>query len=192
MTLRSISAPLVLAGLLGLACSHEKAAPPPASAMKAPSTSAVSGTDVYVTLDTPIASYGATTGQSVVATVIQPVKAMDGSLLIDAGAKLRGHVVSVEMAPKARVNIKFDSVETTRGSRPIQATILDAGGYATPGAPTTERSYDTSLFAPIGPLAATGGGPPTNEGAEPAPVYQLFVPTGSKLHLMLTSDLPGC
>src|SRR5437762_2868818 len=107
MTVRSFSAPFVLAVLLGLGCSHEKSSPQPVSAATRPAPNAVaSGTDLYVTLDTAIASYGATTGQSVVATVIQPVKSVDGQLvLIDSGAKLRGHVVSVEIAPKARVNI---------------------------------------------------------------------------------------
>jgi hypothetical protein len=74
---------------------------------------------------------------------------------------------------------------------PISATIIDAGNFANPGEASEDKSYDSLLLAPIGPLASTGGGPATNSGAAAPPVYQLFVPAGSKLHLMLTTDLHG-
>lgn len=195
-----MSALLSIRGLSGLfaacaiACSHE--APPPSApvpaeiAMSAPSAAAT-GSDVFVTLDTPIASYGTRTGQSVVATVDAPLRATNGMVLVAAGSTLRGHVVSAETAPKARVAIKFDSIQTVNGMAPINATVLDAGNFASPGGVGEDKSYDAILLAPVGPLASTGGGPPTNSGAAAPPVYQLFVPAGSKLHLMLTADLHG-
>ena len=173
-------------GLFVLLRSRARTSPPPrprphlGDSLAGDRGAAATGSDLFVTLDTPIASYGTRTGQSVVATVDRRSMRPMG-VLVTAGSTLRGHVVSVETAPKARVAIKFDSIQTVSAMVPISATVLDAGNFASPGEASRGQELRRAPARAHRPARVDGRWTATNSGAAPPPVYQLFVPADSKL-----------
>lgn len=93
------------------------------------------GTEVHVTLDTPLSSKTSRVGDEFTATVNQPVISQNGVVAIPAGARVRGEVSNVEQGKvlasvrgKARLDLRFTDAILPDGTKlPITATLLGVG-----------------------------------------------------------------
>ncbi len=97
----------------------------------APGAAVPAGTRFAVRLDEPL-SLRAASGTTVTATVVAPIAAGSGAIVVPEGATLRGHVVDVRLEEGAsgvrpRLRLAFDSIETTYGPAPVSARVLDPG-----------------------------------------------------------------
>lgn len=90
------------------------------------------GTEMHATLDTPLSSKTAQPGQPFTATLTDPLTNQSGTVLIPAGAKLRGEVADAEsgkilpsMRGRGRLNLRFHDVALPNGTvLPMTATLL--------------------------------------------------------------------
>jgi len=90
-----------------------------------------SGSRILVVLDKPLSTKDAKANDSFQAATLEPVTATDGSVVLPAGAEIRGHVDKVEEAHKtgrARLWLTFDDVKTAAGWAPIVAVVDDVPG----------------------------------------------------------------
>jgi hypothetical protein len=90
------------------------------------------GTEIQATLDTALSSRTSQPGDRFTATIVQPVRAADGSVAIPAGARIQGEVGQVEEGKTlpavrggARLNMRFHEVVLPDGRvAPLTATLL--------------------------------------------------------------------
>lgn len=99
-------------------------------ARPAPVTRSVpAGTSFAVRLDEQLSTRSAGVGEGFTATLTEPIYAADGSLLIPAGATVRGHVTESRAAGRAgqtpTLRITFDAISSGGRSYPISATSAD-------------------------------------------------------------------
>jgi hypothetical protein len=110
-------------------------------------------------------------GQTFEAEVVTPLTSTDGTVLVEAGAPLLGHVEAVDFGGDApRMALSFDAVETKRGAATLAAVIEGAHDYVVPAVSVPPRTgpsrYDWER---------------TNA--------QLVVPAGAEITLRLTRPL---
>lgn len=188
----------VVAAMLGSACSRRAAEPARVAAVVPRATHVEAGTKFTGTLRAPLSTMSSKDGDHFTIAVDEDVLANDGSIAIARGAVLHGHIVKVQprkdpvMAgdEPPRMEIAIDSVSTERGDFGISAGVIDAGGYATVGLANIDKPHDSIFTPPVGPKAAFGGGPRDYGGDDAqAPQYQLSIPTGTKLQLMITEPM---
>jgi hypothetical protein len=89
-----------------------------------------SGTRFLASLDNALSTKDANTGDHFEATTLEPLTAIDGSVL-PAGLQIRGHVDKVEPAHKtghARLWLTFDDIKTPGGWTPLVAVVDDIPG----------------------------------------------------------------
>lgn len=168
---------LVIAALIGCggasAKSTDTAFPRPM-----PAASIAAGSDVFATLTDRIGTGESQPGDYFVAHIDQPLVAVDGRTLVNAGAVLRGHVVRVTHAPTPRIDVAFDTIETVDGPVRIRALLVDVGGH---GEVQTMRLGDESDGG-IAPSRSGVGGGPSPDDARAADVT---LPEGARMRLML-------
>lgn len=198
---RCLIAAAVVVGLVGsgtVACSKRAAEPARVAAVPPRATHVEAGTTFTGTLRTPLSTLSSNNNDHFTITVDDDVLANDGSIAIARGAVLHGHVVKVErrkdpvtaLDEGPRMEIAIDSVSTDRGDFGISAGVIDAAGYATVGLAKIDKAHDSIFTPPVGPKAAFGGGPRDYGGDDAqAPQYQLTIPTGTKLQLMITEPM---
>ena len=76
----------------------------------------------------------------------------DGRTVVPAGALLRGKVVDVQLGVEPTMKVDFQTIGTTSGDVPIDATVTRAQEYVwiEPGAVYDRAAgYDTILYHPI-------------------------------------------
>ncbi len=184
----------VVAGVVGSFGCAKRAAEPARVATVAPARPHVeAGTMFTGTLGSELSTMRSRDGDRFAIVLDQDLVATDGYVMVPRGAMLRGHVVRVEHRKTAlsgpdegpRLIIAIDSVSSDRGEGKLPAGVIDANNYATVG--LTRDGREATLTPPIGPKAAFGGGPRTYAGDDAvAPAYQLVIPAGTKLTLLVT------
>jgi hypothetical protein len=150
------------------------------------------GTFFSARLDRPLDSYETPAGTEFSATVVDPLLASNGRVLVPYGAKVTGVLVSTVQASQPRVRVQLRTIDTVAGPAPLQAALRAAQhvDWAGPAAPGTR--------APYGLLESgwTGGPPtPSSRGIEPGYVQdrvsprEIHVPAGALLELELVQPL---
>ncbi|MGH9575623.1 MAG: hypothetical protein ACRD40_19100 [Candidatus Acidiferrales bacterium] len=89
-----------------------------------------SGTRFLASLNAPLSTSGARAGNHFEAETLEPLFAIDGTVL-PKGTAIRGHVDKVEEAHKsgrARLWLAFDDVHTPAGWMPVVAVVDDVPG----------------------------------------------------------------
>jgi hypothetical protein len=89
-----------------------------------------SGTRFLASLNAPLSTNGARAGDHFEAETLEPLVAIDGTVL-PTGTAIRGHVDKVEEAHKtgrARLWLTFDDVHTPTGWTPVVAVVDDVPG----------------------------------------------------------------
>jgi hypothetical protein len=106
------------------------AAPP---TYAAPSRQVVQGTEVHLTLITPISSSSSKEGDPFVAVLAQPIT-FDSRILLPAGTRINGVVGSIQKAKafslfrgQAYMSLEFKTIEVDSRLIPIQMSILAIG-----------------------------------------------------------------
>ncbi len=198
---RSLVATAVVVGLIGsasIACSKRAAEPARIAAVPPRATHVPAGTKFTGTLREPLSTLSSKDGDNFTIAVDEDVLANDGSVAITHGSVLHAHVVRVLRRTdpvtgrdqQPGMSIAIDSVSTDHGDFAINAGVIDASNYATVGLAAPNAQYDSQFTPPIGPKAAFGGGPRTYTGDNAvAPGYQLTIPEGTKLQLMITEAM---
>ncbi len=148
------------------------------------------GTGFTVTLDAPIATSKAKPGDTFTATVQTPLYAERGRLVVAKGAKLKGRIVEVDRGADAGFWIELETIDSTRGTVPITARIVEGELVGYQLAPEEQNH---GLDQP-----GVGGGPRVGDGEddgfedegldEEAPL-DVLVPKGGELHVVLVAPL---
>lgn len=157
------------------------------------------GTEFTVLLDQAVGTQVSAAGDIITARVQAPLRAPDGSVVIPAGAVLRGHVDDVAEGRLPVVILAFDTIETPGGTVPISAAVRTAGRFVYRAAyhaavpveiiPQEEAQYGPTLsgewrFQNTAGPAAGGVGP--NTLMRPREVY---VPRGGWVRLVLNEPI---
>jgi len=167
-----------LAGCGGCGGASTEEAPPQTVPRPMPAASVAAGTDVNVTMTDRLSTRDSKPGDYFVAHVDDPLVAVDGRVLVNRGAVLRGHVVRVDHAPTSRIDVAFDTIETRDGPVRIHAILVDVGGH---GEVLTMRMGDPSDGGITPSRKALGGGPAPADARDAA----VTLPEGSRIRLML-------
>jgi hypothetical protein len=178
--------------LLAVACGSKGAAPPhtPATARSEAVVVvgqdrartvpyAPAGTAFNASLDQAVDTRLSSPGQAVTATLMQPILALNGDVLVPEGAQLRGRIESIYHEPFPRIVLSFDSLALREGVVPVGVSVVAA----------QESRYRT-LPSPPG-VTSLQAGTQTPE-ASPTPssgVQQVSMAKGSALKLSLTTPI---
>lgn len=107
--------------------------PQPRTEVQRPSTvtrTVPVGTTLAVTLNQTLATDQNAPGDAFTARVSEPVLGLDGSVIIPAGATVRGRVTAVEKSDRigetAVIKLAFESIAFGGGSYPLQASVVKA------------------------------------------------------------------
>lgn len=156
------------------------------------------GRQLSVRLEQPLDTAVSARGTAFTAVVLQPVQDSTGAVLIPVGARLRGHVHSVEGATGERLRLRFEGIDTVLGQASIAARVDNAEYTRYLGAPRFIPSYGASSWGYPYPV---GGGPGYRSwygdwGYYNYDVYiprEVHLPVGAAMHLTLTRPLlaPG-
>lgn len=125
--------------------------------------------EVDARLLTGISTDASNAGQTFSATVLQPLRMVNGGILVRAGDTLTGRVVDLDrsaMTPSLR--LRFEQITTTVGVVPLHATLGQAqhGALADMSIFGPGQNFDALIRGnpPRAPTAPIGGGPaPTSE-----------------------------
>jgi hypothetical protein len=140
---------------------------------------APAGTAFNAKLDQPINTQISNPGDVISATLMEPIRASNGALLIDAGAKIHGKVAAIDRTNGTQVQLEFDSLALANGDVPIGLRVVSA----------QESRYQATPM----PSAVTNA-QPTGHGAQqgqtaPQPTEQVTMSKGSVLRLSLTRPI---
>jgi hypothetical protein len=120
-----------------------------------------SGTDLVLTLDTPVSSETAKVDQPVRAKVAKPV-VVAGHEVIPEGATVTGAVVAAERAGRvkgrARVAFRFSSLRYDGERYRIETDAIEQLGEATKGEDAKKIGIGAGVGAAIGAIAGGGSG----------------------------------
>jgi hypothetical protein len=164
------------------------------------------GTVLVVQLVDALDSATSHVGQSFEARVVERVVGTDRTVVVEAGAGLRGHVTSVGTRGAPRLRLALDAVDTLAGPSPVVARIRRAQRVEYPGpervdrdrvdslcdappSPKTESdpfcgSYVNLLRSDTAPEHGFGETPPTDD--RPTEVH---LAPGARIELVLTQPL---
>lgn len=114
------------------------------------------GTTMDLSLDTELSTKTNEPGDDFTATLQQPVYAEDGSVIIPAGASVRGRVTNVQKSGRvgetALLNIAFEAVSWGDSSYPLEATVVQAHPERVGRASTAEQVGKVAASAAAGAL----------------------------------------
>jgi len=99
------------------------------------------GTEIRAALDTPLSSRISRVGDRFTATVVQPIRAADGEVVVPAGSRIEGEVVQIEhgrlvpaLRGKGQLDLRFRDFLLANGEAiPVTATLVSV--HSTKGAP---------------------------------------------------------
>ena len=178
--------------LLSLACSS---APPPAATQPGPGGALAitkksgpvsvpylpAGIALDATLEQPVDTRISTPGEPISATVNAPIVASNGDVLIPAGARLEGHIRSIQHVPGPSIDLEFDTLRFPDGSNvAISARVMSAqqNRYRALPAPTGVTSMQPGVTEPQGP-----------EGTGTGQNVEITIPRGAMLKVALTTPV---
>jgi len=189
--MRTTTAAFVFASLTAFsgACSKGGQTPATPSSSQA-ATSVPPGTEFAVKLNDPISTRTSTPGEFFTSTVVTPIRAVNGNLVVHEGALVRGRVVGID-EPAGSVRISFQSIDTDKGPIPISVTVKKPraqANYRVEEVYNPQLPYNAILLPPGGSTAVGGGPaqPPQGGGAQKT---QVQLPTGTQLQLVITQPL---
>lgn len=143
------------------------------------------GRQMSITLDEGLSAYGSVSGEPFTATARSELVDTDGRVLVQRGARIRGHVVRVTPGAKAQIVLAFDTVQTRLGHAPLVATVA----YVEQGRTPTAR-VERNLLSSPGTSLPPEGVPITS--FRPS-AQNVILPPGTDLRIELTRPLfpPG-
>lgn len=139
------------------------------------------GVALDATLEQPVDTRISSRGEPISAIVNVPVVASNGEVLIPAGAKLEGHVASIQHTPEPWIELEFDTLRFADGSKvAISARVLSAqqNRYRALPAPSGVTSMQLGATEPQGPE-------PSGAGEQ----VEITVPRGAMLKVALTTPV---
>lgn len=167
------------------------------------------GTQFAVSMQDTVGTQTSYEGTPFTATVVRPLLAGDGSVVVPQGATVHGRVANVDSGMSPVLLLDFDTIETQWGDAPISAKLQDAQKVTFPGNDEVYDPaygyddygyYDAAFYSPgIGTYPYYGG-----YYGGVTPYYQpigfydynareIRVPAGATLQLELTRPIlpPG-
>lgn len=103
------------------------------------------GTKIRAVLDSPLSSRVSRVGDRFTATVVQPIRAVDGEVVVPAGSSIEGEVVGIEhgrlvpaLRGKGHLVLRFRDFRLANGQAvPMTATLVSV--HSTRGAPKVDE-----------------------------------------------------
>ncbi|MGC2694218.1 MAG: hypothetical protein WA738_00350 [Candidatus Angelobacter sp.] len=139
------------------------------------------GTELHATLDTPLSTKTSKPGDRFTATVADPVRTSDGTVVIPAGARIEGEVAEADegktlaaLRGKGKLSLRFRDIVLPAGQTlPLTATLIsvndtngkntkraDEEGQVQSGTRTRDAAKGVGIGAGIGTVAGlVFGGP---------------------------------
>jgi hypothetical protein len=141
------------------------------------------GTPIEVTLIDGLGTSTSSRGDVFTARIDKPLRAVDGTVVAPARAKLTGRVLDVGKWPEARLELSFTTIETLHGRAPISAVPRSMEGVTW---------IATRQGAPSSYIAIIIGRPPSPPGvsSHARPIeFGLRIPAGARITLELVDPL---
>jgi hypothetical protein len=140
---------------------------------------APAGTAFNARLDQPIDTQISNPGDAITATLLEPIRASNGSVLIDAGTQVRGKVAAIDRTNGVQIQLQFDSLALPKGAVPIGVRVASA----------QETRYQ-SMPMPAGVTnPQPTGGAAQKAPTTPQPTPQITMAKGSVLRFSLTRPI---
>jgi hypothetical protein len=131
------------------------AAPPQPEGPRYVTRSVPAGSTFSVRINEEISTRTARVGQTFSATLIEPLHAADGTVVVPAGAMVRGRVTQVQASgnagQRADLGVAFTSVSHGGETFPLHGTVIEA-----PHVRRVNRASRTETAAKVGGGAAVG------------------------------------
>lgn len=131
-------------------------APPPAPVRRTVTETATVGTSVSLTLDETLSTETNQVGESFTATVASPVYASNGTIVIPAGARVRGRITQVQKSGRAGetalLGLAFETVSFDGESYPLDATVTQADPERVSRSSTGETAGKVAVGAAAGAI----------------------------------------
>ena len=179
------------------------------AAAKSNSISLPAGTQFDVTLTTPVDTRTSNVGDKVEGTLAAPLL-HEGHTIAEAGAVIRGEIVELTRASRAKseedrasVKFQFTSLQTVDGEKTISATVTNSEGKMVAKSTSTRDKLMIGGGAVAGAiigkvagkdtkstvLGAVGGAVLGTGAVLAAKGYELEVPAGSKVSLRVDAPI---
>ena len=157
------------------------------------------GSMLVVRLDAPIDTFDTAPGSRFTASVVAPLYSENGFMLVKAGAKVQGILVSSGTVEAPSVRLSFESIETARGKVPLRAVLRSTEHYDWTGPPmyvpgqALRWPYDFGDYHEDAAPAGGIPGRPVVEGRTLMQPREIHVPWGAVMRLQVTEPvlLPG-
>jgi hypothetical protein len=142
---------------------------------------APTGAEVDARLDQPLDTRISSPGQPITATLVQPIRATDGRVLVPAGAQLRGKIARIDHVSGPRIELAFDTLVLQAGKPPVPIglRLLSA-----------QQSRYAWVPAPSGVTNVQPGGPQP-EATSAQKTVEISMARGGALRLELTRPIVG-
>jgi Bacterial conjugation TrbI-like protein len=126
------------------------------------------GTEIKATLDTPLSTKTAKSGDVFMATVTEPIRSANGDIVVPAGSRLQGEVnesepvkTLPELRGKGKLRLHFSSIHMPDGSSiPLSARLISLhaknNASASSEAEVQSRRTGTTIAKDIGMGAGNG------------------------------------
>ena len=193
------------AGALGCSAPAQVAStgpqtPRPASAETIGGPFVQAGVAFGIRMDAPIDTFYTAAGTPFTGTVVNPLMDNTGRTVVAYGAKVHGTVEGAGTGDHPRLRVQIDSIDTTSGTLPIQASVRHAEHFEWSGparvlAESNSWDADTYLnpndvapgFAPSGGLTTPTGTPYYGEIVRQP--QEVRVPQNALVQLVLVRPL---
>lgn len=146
-----------------------------------------------VRIDQTLDSYDTAPGTPFTATVVDPLRASDGRILVPYGAKVTGIFVSYGTPTHPRVRVELRSIETVDGRVPLRATVRGAQhlDWVGPVKLGMRPSYGLleSGWTGMPPTPSSQSGAPEIGYTMQARPRQVLVPRGALVALILVEPI---
>jgi hypothetical protein len=106
-----------------------------------------------ISLVHPIGTRLSAKGNSFRGRLVKPLVTASGRTVVPAGAILTGRIVGVEPMPDAKLELRFETVETIGGTAKVHATTAQVQpdpSIVAVRPPRNDVGYDVALYAPLG------------------------------------------
>ena len=160
---------------------------------------APAGTEFDAQLDDPIDTRTSRPGEPFTVTLVEPIRASSGELLVPAGARIEGKIASIGEPGEARLLLDFETLKLQRGEVPIAVRVVSAqqARYATVPAPSGVASTPPGGNAaePRAPGASEpltpGAAQPQAPSTAPTTEVHILMQKGAVVRLALVRPIMG-
>jgi hypothetical protein len=127
------------------------------------------GAEIRATLDTPLSTKTSRPGDRFSATITQPVRDLNGNVVVPIGAKINGQITEADdnktnaaVRDMGHLNLRFTDVQLPNGSDiPLNATLMSVHTLKTTASTTRPAANQAAVGAGVGTVGApVGFGPP--------------------------------